>query len=317
MEKRGLGRGLNSLFGDYNLLEEDSNTKSVAKAEIKEVIKEVPKIIEKEVVKTVVKEVPTTKPIEVEIGLIDRNPTQPRHIFDEKALSELAQSIKSHGVIQPLIVTANGDRYTIVAGERRWRAAIKANLKTVPVVVKNYTEQQIAEIAIIENLQREDLNPIESARAIKELMTNYNMTQERVADKIGKSRPAVANTLRLLTLPTQIIDLVLSNKLSAGHARALLAVEDEKLQKELAVRTVEKKLSVRDLEQYIKKLAKASSTTEKYEKSVELKAFVTDMNKIFATKVNVLGNDTKGRIIINYYSAEDLQRIYDIINKQY
>lgn len=317
MEKRGLGRGLNSLFGDYNLLEEDSNTKSVAKAEIKEVIKEVPKIIEKEVVKTVVKEVPTTKPIEVEIGLIDRNPTQPRHIFDEKALSELAQSIKSHGVIQPLIVTANGNRYTIVAGERRWRAAIKANLKTVPVVVKNYTEQQIAEIAIIENLQREDLNPIESARAIKELMTNYNMTQERVADKIGKSRPAVANTLRLLTLPTQIIDLVLSNKLSAGHARALLAVEDEKLQKELAVRTVEKKLSVRDLEQYIKKLAKASSTTEKYEKSVELKAFVTDMNKIFATKVNVLGNDTKGRIIINYYSAEDLQRIYDIINKQY
>ena len=315
MAKKGLGRGLNSLFGDYNLLEEENKLETSKKVETKEVIKEVPKIIEKEVVKTVVKEVPTTKPIEVEIGLIDRNPTQPRHIFDEKALSELAQSIKSHGVIQPLIVTANGDRYTIVAGERRWRASIKANLKTVPVVVKNYTEQQIAEIAIIENLQREDLNPIESARAIKELMTNYNMTQERVADKIGKSRPAVANTLRLLTLPEQIVDLVLSNKLSAGHARALLSIEDEKVQKELAIRTIEKKLSVRDLETYIKKLTKATKNADKNEKSVELKAFVTDMNKIFATKVNVLGNDTKGRIIINYYSAEDLQRIYDIINK--
>ena len=318
MEKRGLGRGLNSLFGDYNLFEEEKTPKKEVKMEtkevVKEVVKEVPKIIEKEVVKTVVKEVPTTKPIEVDIGLIDRNPTQPRHIFDEKALSELAQSIKSHGVIQPLIVTANGDRYTIVAGERRWRASIKANLKTVPVVVKNYSEQQIAEIAIIENLQREDLNPIESARAIKELMTTYNMTQEKVADKIGKSRPAVANTLRLLTLPTQIVDLVLANKLSAGHARALLAVEDEKVQKELAVKTVEKKLSVRDLEQLIKKVSKAQASTQKYEKSVELKAFVNDMNKVFATKVDVLGNDNKGRIIINYYSAADLQRIYDIIN---
>jgi ParB family chromosome partitioning protein len=185
----------------------------------------------------------------------------------------------------------------------------------VPVVVKEYTPQQIAEIAIIENLQREDLNPIESARAIKELMTTYNMTQERVADKIGKSRPAVANTLRLLTLPTAITDLILSGKLSAGHARALLAVEDEKLQKELALRAIEKKLSVRDLEQLIKKIAKGEKTKAIEEKSVELKNFVADLNKVFATKVNVLGNDKKGRIIINYYSADDLQRIYDIINK--
>jgi len=220
-----------------------------------------------------------------------------------------------HGIIQPLIVTANGDRYNIVAGERRWRAAIKANLKTVPVVIKTYNPQEIAEIAIIENLQREDLNPIESAYAIKELMTTYNMTQERVADKIGKSRPAVANTLRLLTLPQPIIDLVLTNKLSAGHARVLVSIEDEKLQKDLAVRTIEKKLSVRDLEQYIKKLSKATKTNANSEKSLELKAFTDSMNSIFATKVSVLGNDNKGRIIINYYSAADLQRIYDIINK--
>ena len=310
MEKRGLGRGLNSLFGDYALSDNDVEIKPTKKE-----VKTEPKIIEKEVIKEVVKEVATTKPIEVEIGLIDRNPAQPRRVFDEKALAELAQSIKSHGIIQPLIVVANGDRYTIVAGERRWRAAIKANQKTVPVVVKNYNPQQIAEIAIIENLQREDLNPIESARAIKDLMENYNMTQERVADKIGKSRPAVANTLRLLTLPEQIIDLILANKLSAGHARTLLSVDDEKLQKELAVRTIEKKLSVRDLELYIKKLANTEKNAKKYEKSVELNAFVNDLNKVFATKVNVLGNDTKGRIIINYYSAEDLQRIYDIINK--
>lgn len=315
MEKRGLGRGLNSLFGNFNFDIEEELENKPAKTTKKTETKVEPKVIEKEVIKTVVKEVPTTKPIEVEIGLIDRNPNQPRRTFDEKALNELAQSIKSHGIIQPLIVVANNDRYTLVAGERRWRAAKKANIKTVPVVVKNYTEQQIAEIAIIENLQREDLNPIESAMAIKELMEKYNMTQEKVADKIGKSRPAVANTLRLLNLPDAIRDLILSNKLSAGHARTLLGIEDENLQKELAVRCIEKKLSVRDLEQLIKKLNRSAKNNAKEEKSLELKAFLNDMNRIFATKVNILGNDKKGRIIINYYNPEDLQRIYDIINK--
>lgn len=298
MEKRGLGRGLNSLFGDYNLLEEEPKQEKKEKATIKEIV---------------VKE--TTKPQEVEIGLIDRNPAQPRRNFDEKALAELAQSIKSHGIIQPLIVVKNGERYTIVAGERRWRAAIKAKLKTVPVVVKDYSEQQIAEIAIIENLQREDLNPIESARAIKELMDKYNMTQERVADKIGKSRPAVANTLRLLTLPQQIIDLILANKISAGHARALLAVEDAKTQKELAVRVVEKKISVRDLEKLIKKLSKQSQSAVKADKSLELKEFEKDLTRILGTKATIVGSDKKGRIIINYYNSDDLQRIYDILNK--
>lgn len=315
MEKRGLGRGLNSLFGDYDLSDSDINTAKSDKVVQKEVIKEVPTIIEKEVIKTVVKEVSTTQPLEVEIGLIDRNPSQPRKNFDEKALAELAQSIKANGIIQPLIVVANEDRYVIVAGERRWRAAMIAGKKTVPVVVKKYTDQQIAEIAIIENLQREDLNPIESAKAIKTLMTTYNMTQEKVADKIGKSRPAVANTLRLLTLPSQIIDLILNNKLFAGHARALLAVEDEILQKELAIKSIEKKLSVRDLEVLIKKINKAKKTPKTAEKSVELESFIAGLNKVFGTKVNLLGNDKKGRIIINYYNPQDLQRIYDIINK--
>lgn len=303
MEKRGLGRGLNSLFGDYDLDKEEPKEEPKVK------------IVEKEVVKTVVKEVGSAKPIEVEIGLIDRNPSQPRTKFDEKALAELAQSIKSHGVIQPLIVVKNGERYTIVAGERRWRAAIKAKLKTVPVVVKDYSPQQIAEISIIENLQREDLNPIESARAIQELMTNYNMTQEKVADKIGKSRSAVANTLRLLTLPEQIVELVLANKISAGHARALITVEDANTQKELAVKIVEKKISVRELEQLIKKISKKTSEKQVVQKSLELKEFEKEMTNMLATKVSVFGTDKKGRIIINYYSADDLQRIYEQFHK--
>jgi len=301
MEKRGLGRGLNSLFGDYNLLEDDETKKKPQKED-------------KETEVKVVKEI-AVEPKEVEIGLIDRNPAQPRRNFDEKALGELAQSIKSHGIIQPLIVVKKGDRYIIVAGERRWRAAIKAKLKTVPVVIKEYNDQQIAEIAIIENLQREDLNPIESARAIKELMEKYNMTQERVADKIGKSRPAVANTLRLLTLPEQIIDLILANKISAGHARALLAVEDKAAQKELALKVVEKKISVRDLEKLIKKLSKEGKKKPAEQRSLELNEFEKDLTRLLGTKTSIIGNDKKGRIIINYYNAEDLQRIYDILKK--
>ena len=301
MEKRGLGRGLNSLFGDYNLLEDDETKKKPQKED-------------KETEVKVVKEI-AVEPKEVEIGLIDRNPAQPRRNFDEKALGELAQSIKSHGIIQPLIVVKKGDRYIIVAGERRWRAAIKAKLKTVPVVIKEYNDQQIAEIAIIENLQREDLNPIESARAIKELMEKYNMTQERVADKIGKSRPAVANTLRLLTLPEQIIDLILANKISAGHARALLAVEDKAAQKELALKVVEKKISVRDLEKLIKKLSKEGKKKPAEQRSLELNEFEKDLTRLLGTKTSIIGNDKKGRIIINYYNAEDLQRIYDVLNK--
>jgi len=306
MEKRGLGRGLNSLFGDYDL---DFN-EDFKKAPVKEEKVEKTVAVESKTNKNQ----PDTNHIEVEIGLIDRNPQQPRRNFDEKALAELAQSIKTHGIIQPLIVVKNGDRYTLVAGERRWRASKIAGIKTVPIVIKNYNEQQMAEIAIIENLQREDLNPIESARAIKELMVNYNITQEKVADKIGKSRSAVANTLRLLNLPDSVIELILQNKLSAGHARVLLALEDDAFEKELALKCVEKKYSVRDLEKLIKKI-KTNKTSAKVEKSVELNAFIKDLNTVFGTKVNVLGNDNKGRIIINYYSADDLQRIYDIINK--
>jgi len=212
--KKGLGRGLDSLFGSFD--EEVVSNNEGKTVETKEVIKEV-----------VVNE-----PKQIEIGLIDRNPEQPRKIFDDEALAELASSIKNYGVIQPIIVREVNGRYIIIAGERRWRASRLAGMKTIPCIIKNYTEQEVSEIAIIENLQREDLNPIESAKAIKSLINQFNLTQDEVADKIGKSRPAVANTLRLLLLPEAIINLVETNKITAGHARALLAIESVAKQKE-------------------------------------------------------------------------------------
>ena len=298
--KKGLGKGLGALLGGLEDFNEPIN-------EVKEV----------KVEKKVVNEDNNVKEgvLEIEIGLIDRNEEQPRKIFDEKALKELAHSIKQHGIISPLILQRTGDRYQIIAGERRFRAARMAGLKTVPAIIKEYTKQQISEVAIIENLQREDLNPIESAKAIAQLIEQFNLTQEQVADKIGKSRPAVANTLRLLTLPEVIVKYVEEGKLSAGHARTLLAVEDKNKMLELANYAISKKLSVRDLELMVKKLNKPSKQSEKEGQSLELKEFANNLNRIFSTKVSVIGNDRKGRIYIDYYSPEDLQRIYDVINK--
>lgn len=303
--KKGLGRGLGSLFGDYAQYDIDEKPQAEQKSE-----KVVEKVVEK--IKTV--EV-NTGVEQIEISLIDRNEKQPRKNFDEKALKELAHSIKDHGIIQPLVLRKIGDRYQIVAGERRFRAAKLAGLKKVPAVVKDFTEREVSEIAIIENLQREDLNPIESARAIQNLIESYNLTQEVVADRIGKSRSAVANTLRLLTLPEEVVNLVLASKLSAGHARTLLAIEDKNKQIELANLSMQKKLSVRELEQIIKNLNKPVKERVKPVQSLELKSFVNELNRKFATKVSVIGNDRKGRIYIDYYSPSDLQRIYDILNR--
>lgn len=293
--KRGLGRGLDSLFGG---LDDENEDKSDVQ------------------VKEVLKEVVVNEPKEIDIGLIDRNPEQPRKIFDEDALNDLASSIKIHGVIQPIIVKEVDGRYIIIAGERRWRASRLAGLKSIPCIIKNYSKQEISEIAIIENLQREDLNAIESARAIKNLMQEYGLTQDEVADKIGKSRPAVANTLRLLFLPEQIIALVESNKLSAGHARALLAIDNPSKQKELAVQIIEKGLSVRDIENIIKNISKPQKElVQKPEKSLELKDFETRIKRLLSTSVQIKGSDNKGKIVIDYYSLDDLNRIYDILNK--
>ena len=291
--KRVLGRGLNSLFGEYE--------NETAEKEKEEVVK--------------IEQVVVNEPKEIEIGLIDRNPEQPRKVFDDEALSELATSIKNYGVIQPIIVKEVKGRYVIIAGERRWRASRLAGLKTIPCVIKDYTEQEISEIAIIENLQREDLNPIESAKAIKSLINQFDLTQDEVADKIGKSRPAVANTLRLLTLPDAIISLVESGKITAGHARALLAVENPAKQKEIAIQIVSQGLTVRDVENIIKHLNNQKKEVVKKEKTLELKDFEERIKRIFSTKVQIKGTESKGKIVIDYYSKDDLDRIYDILNK--
>ena len=290
--KKGLGRGLSALLSDseqeYDLgaVEE---TSVVASGE--------------------------NTPTEISISQIEPNENQPRKIFDETALVELANSIRLHGVISPLIlVKKDNGKYMIIAGERRWRAAKSAGLLTVPAIVRDYTPLQIKEISLIDNLQREDLNPIETARAIKQLMNEYNYTQEQVADRIGKSRPAVANSLRLLNLSLPVIDLVEKNLISAGHARCLVTVSDADMQYKLANKAISDQLSVRDFEKLIKK-----ATTAKIEKpapvqSIELKDMVNRMQRVFATKVSVLGNDNKGRIYIDYYNRDDLDRIIDILS---
>ena len=292
--KKGLGKGLGALLSVY----EDEPT-PVKKETIKE---ETIKVVEKNGVQ------------EISIKEIYPNPNQPRKNFDETALNELASSIKIHGVIQPIIVNKNeGEGYMIIAGERRWRASKIAGLDTVPCVVKDYTNKQIKEISIIENLQREDLNPIEAARAIRQLMDEYGFTQEGVAERIGISRPNIANTLRLLSLTSDVIKLVEDGKLSAGHARCLVPVTDASLQLKLASMAIGDKISVREFEKLIKNTLKPKENKVAPEQSIELKEMVNEMQRVFSTKVSVIGNDRKGRIYIDYYSRDDLDRICEIL----
>lgn len=253
---------------------------------------------------------------EIDIGLIFANPNQPRKVFDETALNELASSISKHGVIMPIIVNKSGDRYMIIAGERRFRASKIAGLSKVPVIVKTYDERQIKEISLIENLQREDLNPIEAATAMRSLMNDYGMTQEDLADRIGKSRPAIANTLRLLTLSQEVIKMVANGQLSAGHARALISVPSAD-QLKIAQAVTKEGLSVRDVEKKVKEYfappEEKIKKKVKMELSLEMKELIGDMQRVFGTKVNAIGNDKKGRIYIDYYSRDDLDRLSDLI----
>lgn len=303
MAKKALGNGLDTMLGVNTT--QTRKTKQSGKVETKEIIKEV--------VKEVVKEVPTEMTLKIKD--IEINKEQPRKLFNEDALQELADSISQHGIIEPLVVTKRDKYYLLVSGERRWRAAMKAGLKEVPVVVKDYTDQEILEIGIIENIQREDLNPIETARAMRDLINNYGWTQEVLADRLGKSRPVVANFIRLLNLCPEVIEMIESGKLSAGHARSLVVVTDPAVQLKLAKEAVTKKVTVRDLEKAVKELQNPKAKKQKAEISMELKDLIHTMQHKFSTKVNVLGNNKRGRIYIDYYNADDLDRIYDLINR--
>ncbi len=245
------------------------------------------------------------------------NPNQPRKKFDETALEELAVSIKNVGIIQPIVVCPTGDdTYVIVAGERRFRANKIAGNTTIPVIIKNYTRKQIKEIALIENLQRQDLNPIEEAQAYKSLIDEYDFTQEQLAQRLGKSRPAITNSLRLLNLNPVVIDMVISGRLSAGHARCLSSIKDYIVQNTYAIAACDKKLSVHQLEVMVSNYLNPNKKQKKVqEQSVELKDLANIMNRKFGTKVYAVGNNNKGRIYIDYYSTADLDRIFEIMAK--
>ena len=255
----------------------------------------------------------------VNINEVEPNREQPRKKFDEDALLELSESIKQYGVLQPLIVQKREDYYEIIAGERRWRAAKMAGLKEIPVIVKNFTEQEIVEISLIENIQREDLNPIEEAQAYKRLLTEFQLKQDEVAERVSKSRTAVTNSMRLLKLDTRVQQMLIDDMITTGHARALLAVEDGDLQWKLANQVFDEKLSVRDVEKLMKSLQKEKK--EKEEKKDNVYDYIYQdmeekMKAILGTKVTVNHrSDNKGKIEIEYYSNDELERIYDMLQK--
>jgi ParB family transcriptional regulator, chromosome partitioning protein len=254
--------------------------------------------------------------IEAQIQQIRPNPYQPRKEFDEKALDELAESIKEHGVIQPLIVRKSIKGFELVAGERRLRASERAGLSTVPVVIREFSNEQVMEIALIENLQRENLNAIEVAQAYEKIMKQFTLTQEELAKKVGKSRPHVANFMRLLQLPQEIQDFVSRGTLSMGHARALLAIEDSQLKLKLAKEAIRKELSVRQMEELIKQLTQRVSreTKSKPKKDVFLSQWEEKLRQTFATSVQIKRGKNKGKIEIEFYTDEDLERIMDLIS---
>ncbi len=255
--------------------------------------------------------------IEVHLSEIRPNPYQPRKEFDEKALDELAESIKEHGIIQPIIVRKSIKGYELVAGERRLRASEKAGLPKIPVVIREFSNEQIMEIALIENLQRENLNAIEMAIAYDKLMKHLSLTQEELAKKVGKSRPHVANFLRLMQLPQEIQNYVSRGTLSMGHARALLSVDDDDIKLKIAQEVIKKDLSVRQVEEMIKNLSHRvpRETKEKPKKEVFISQFEERLRDTFATSVQIKKGKNRGKIEIEFYTDEDLERIMEIIQR--
>lgn len=252
------------------------------------------------------------------INEVEPNREQPRKNFNEDALHELADSIKQHGIIQPLVVTKKDDYYQIIAGERRWRAAKLAQLKEVPVVIKDYTPEKIMEIALIENIQREDLNPVEEALAYQNLIQEHNLKQDEVAEKVSKSRTAITNSLRLLKLDERILDMLVDEQISSGHARALLAIPVKEEQYNMAVKIFDERLSVRETEKLVKALSKPKKKTEKpkLENEFIYRDLEDKLRDIIGTKVTINPKtNKKGKIEIEYYSQEELERIIEVFQK--
>ena len=296
--KKGLGKGLGNLIPESD--KEAQKTKVVEKVVEK-------KVIVKEPAETIVK-----------INEVEPNKNQPRRTFDEDALLELAESIKQHGVIQPLIVKKRDKYYEIIAGERRWRAAKMAGLKEIPVVIKDLSDQEIMEVALIENIQREDLNPIEEAQAYQRLIKEYNYKQDELAERVSKSRVAVTNSMRLLKLDERVQKMIIDDMISVGHARALLAITDSEKQYTIAMKVFDEKLSVRETEKLIKNLDK--QVKPKVNTTPENDFIYRDIeNKLkesMGTKVIIKNkSNNKGKIEIEYYSQDDFERIVDILKK--
>jgi len=291
MAARGLGKGLDAM---------------IPKAVVPAVQED--KIVEAEIEKGG----NAAKETIVKITMVEPNREQPRKNFDKEALEELSESIKQHGLIQPILVQDRKTYYEIIAGERRWRAARMAGLKEVPVIIRNYSEQEIVEISLIENIQRKDLNPIEEALAYKKLMTDFNLKQDEVAERVSKSRSTITNSMRLLKLNEDVQKLVINGSLSEGHARSLLSIDDVKAQSEIAKKIVNEKLSVRDVEKLVKNFGKPAKV--KAETSTEFDVFYQDiaegLKANLGTKVSISGKgDGSGKIEIDFYSHDELDRI--------
>ena len=253
--------------------------------------------------------------LEIPISDIDPNLSQPRKAFDAESLSQLADSIRQKGMLQPILVVREGSRYRIVAGERRYRASRLAGLHTIPCLIKEFSESEQLEAALIENIQREDLNPIEEAQAIQSLMSHFGYTQEEAAEKLGKSRPAVANLLRLLSLPEAVQKMVLSGDLSAGHARVLAGVSPESRQLELAHQCVLNGYPVRKLEELAKNPSKRSPAPAPRPLAAELAGFRESLREWIGVKTELIGNESKGKIVFTYSSSEELEHLYEVFSK--
>lgn len=273
---------------------------------------------------TAAKSEPVVKIVEVEkekflnISEIEPNVSQPRKMFDEEQLGELAESIRRYGVLQPLLVQKKGDRYELIAGERRWRDAKLAGFREVPVIVREYTRQQTMEIALIENVQRADLNPIEEAKAYQMLIQEFGLRQEDVAERVAKNRATITNSMRLLKLDERVQEMLIQDRLTGGHARALLSLEDGEKQYQLALKTVENHLSVREVERLVKELLKPKKVKKKADPERDMEVFFKDLEEklkgVMGTKVSINRKDkNKGRIEIEYYSSAELERLIELL----